>query len=75
MINEPGQSERQDRLAKLDKIKALAIKPYPAKCGRDCLIAEALVKFDELLNTQQSLTLAGRLRSWREHGNICFADL
>ena len=67
--------ERQDRLDKLAKIKAAGINPYPAKTNRDTMVAEVLENFNELSASQNQVILAGRLRSWRDHGNISFADL
>ena len=74
-MNEPKQSERQDRLDKLAKIKEAGLNPYPAKTNRDTLVGKVLANFDELNASQNQITLAGRLRSAREHGNISFADL
>ncbi len=73
--NEENQSERHDRLSKLSQIKDQGLKPYPAKTNRDTLVMETINNFDELLATAKPLTLAGRLRSTREHGNLSFADL
>lgn len=70
-----NHGEREDRLVKLSQIKEQGIKPYPAKTNRDTLVMEAINNFDELLATAKTITLAGRLRSTREHGNISFADL
>ena len=70
-----NHGEREDRLVKLSQIKERGIKPYPAKSNRDTLVMEAINNFDELLATAKTITLAGRLRSTREHGNISFADL
>lgn len=67
--------EREDRLFKLSQIKNEGISAYPAKSNRDTLVMEAINNFDELLATAKTITLAGRLRSTREHGNISFADL
>ncbi|MFH0951184.1 MAG: lysine--tRNA ligase [bacterium] len=74
-MNEVKQSERQDRLVKLNKIKELKLNPYPAKNSRSQMVGEALADFPKLEQSQQELTIAGRLRSMREHGNIAFADL
>ena len=71
----PKQSERQDRIARLQQIKDAGINPYPAKTNRDTMIAELLQNFDELSASQGKVIIAGRLRSLRDHGNISFADL
>jgi len=70
-----NHGEREDRLVKLSQIKNQGILAYPAKSNRDTLVMEAINNFDELLATAKTITLGGRLRSTREHGNISFADL
>jgi lysyl-tRNA synthetase class 2 len=70
-----NHGEREDRLVKLSQIKDQGISAYPAKSNRDTLVMEAINNFDELLATAKTITLGGRLRSTREHGNISFADL
>ncbi len=68
-------SEYNDRLAKLKKIKQLGLEPYPAQSGRDHLVSEVLAEFSKWQKTEKPLTIAGRLRSWRRHGNLSFAHL
>ncbi len=68
-------SERQDRLKKLEELKKLSLDPYPAKAQRDYDIHEVLDNFEKLSESQKTFSLAGRLRSKREHGNLAFADL
>jgi len=75
MIKNQKQSERQDRLERLRQIKEAGIDPYPAGCGRDMMINEVLTDFERLSANRTEATLAGRLRSWRDHGNISFSDL
>ncbi len=70
----PG-SEREERLKKLSGLQSVGINPYPATTQRDHSVAEVLDTFDNLQTTQTSVTLAGRLRSLRSHGNLSFADL
>ncbi len=57
------------RLDKLNKIKDLGVDPYPAKARRDQTIVEAREMLDN------SVVVAGRLRSVRPHGQIIFGDL
>jgi len=60
---------KQARIEKLEKLKALGIDPYPAKSVKTHTVAQCL-------NSEgKSVTTAGRLFSYREHGNIAFADL
>ncbi len=57
------------RLEKLDKLRSLGVNPYPATTKRTHTIAQALK--DE----GKKVSVAGRMMSYREHGNIAFADL
>lgn len=72
---EQHNQEREDRLKQLNAIKESGRDPYPAKSNRSHLTRQALNDFDSLNQEQQTITVAGRLRSLREHGNISFADL
>lgn len=60
---------RKTRLEKLEKLKNLGINPYPAKIKRTHTIKEVLSLEGE------KVAVAGRMMSYREHGNIAFADL
>lgn len=59
----------QIRQEKLEKLKALGINPFPYAFDKTHTIAQALVGEGKVVKT------AGRLFSFREHGNIAFADL
>lgn len=60
---------RKIRLEKLEKLKELGIDPYPASSNKKQTIAQCLDMEGKKVAT------AGRLFSFREHGNIAFADL
>ncbi|MDO8583374.1 MAG: lysine--tRNA ligase [bacterium] len=60
---------RKIRLEKLEKIKALGWNPYPASFDKKQTIADALKSEGKVVKT------AGKIFSYREHGNIAFADL
>lgn len=57
------------RIEKLEKLKALGINPYPASFDKQQTIADALKSLGKTVKT------AGKIFSYREHGNIAFADL
>lgn len=57
------------RLKKLKNIKRLGINPYPAKSGRKQEIFTARKMMGG------KVTVAGRIRSFRPHGKITFADI
>lgn len=68
-------NERSDRLKKLEEIKKIGLEAYPAKTSRDFIVSDFLLKFDELEKEKRSVTLAGRLRAKRVHGNLAFVNL
>jgi lysyl-tRNA synthetase class 2 len=68
-------NEREDRLRKLYNLKDLNINPYPAKVNRDTYVKEFINNFDKLNSEQKKVTIAGRIRSLRSHGNLTFVNL
>ena len=60
---------KNDRLEKLEKIRALGINPYPANFDKKNSINECIKSEGKIVKT------AGKLFSFRTHGNIAFADL
>ncbi|MCD4761898.1 lysine--tRNA ligase [bacterium] len=68
-------NERAERLLKLKELKKLGINPYPAKSDRSHKINEILSNFSELEKSNSQITIAGRLRSKRGHGNLSFLSL
>lgn len=61
---------RDERLRKLDELRALGINPYPAKATRTHNIHTIVSKFDGLEN--QSVTTVGRIKSIRKFGKLAF---
>ena len=61
---------RDERLKKLEKIKALGINPYPAKVERTIGAGEIASRFDEL--SGQLETVVGRITSLRKFGKLAF---
>lgn len=68
-------SEREERLKKLAELKKLNINPYPAKAHRTHSIGQILAEFEGLEGDKTEVSIAGRLRSLRGHGNLTFAHL
>lgn len=60
---------RKVRLEKLEKIKALGWNPYASSFDKKQTVADALKSEGKVVKT------AGKIFSYREHGNIAFADL
>lgn len=60
---------KEVRLEKIKKLKELGINPYPYSYDKTHTVAVALESEGKKIKT------AGRMMSYREHGNIAFADL
>ncbi len=70
---EPIENLREVRLEKVKQLKELGVDPYPADWDR----LEERVKNKEVssMSLGAEVVVAGRIRGWREHGSIIFADL
>ncbi len=64
------QDYRNERLRKLDELKALGINPYPADSHRTIGAGEVEPKFGELEGSTQ--TVAGRVLAIRKFGKLAF---
>ena len=69
----------QERLEKLERIRAAGINPYPYKYEVNAKAKEILEKHKDIQVGEHvetvSYSLAGRLMTIREHGKTCFAHL
>ncbi len=61
---------RKIRLEKVKKLRDLGIDPYPSTLDKK---PQAISKARE--KKGKSVSVAGRVMGWREHGNVVFADL
>ncbi|MFA6170883.1 MAG: lysine--tRNA ligase [Patescibacteria group bacterium] len=68
-------SERDERIKKLEELRAKGINPYPSRAQRTHLIKDVLGQFEKLEKDSSIITIAGRLRTIRAHGNLTFAHL
>lgn len=73
MINSRLDEIREIRLAKVARLRELGIEPYPAQSAKDHVNSDILGNFGEYEG--KTVTLAGRLMSFREHGNIAFGHI
>jgi lysyl-tRNA synthetase, class II len=67
--------EERDRLDRLASIIAKGIEPYPTKAQRSHLVSLFVDEFDQHETNQDEVTLVGRLRLFRKHGGLTFAQL
>lgn len=61
---------RDERLRKLDELKALGVNPYPAEAHRTHYARDIVSQFDELEN--KDVTVAGRVMAIRKFGKLGF---
>ena len=61
---------RDERLRKLNEIRAQGINPYPAKSWRNTKISEVVDHFEE--KQGQEVVIAGRITAIRSFGKIAF---
>jgi len=75
MASEKSRLEeiRKVRLEKVEKLREMGINPYPARTIKEVSNKEIVDNFGQY--NGKKLTIAGRLMSWREHGNIVFGHL
>lgn len=64
---------RDERLRKLDELKALGVNPYPAKANRTHTTGEIIDNFEKLEHT--TATVAGRIVGIRKFGKLAFVVL
>lgn len=72
-MNERLEDIIAGRKAKLEAIKKAGIDPYPSSTGRTHSNKQAADDFDGL--AEQQITLAGRIKSWRDMGKLIFAHI
>lgn len=69
------QEIRDERLKKLDALRAAGMNPYPVDSHRDMSNADAGTAFDDLEASGRKVHLGGRVMSLRGQGGIAFADI
>lgn len=67
--------EEQDRLGRLQKLRATGIDPYPTKGNRTMKVREFFDQFEWLQTSATPLTLVGRVRLLRPHGGLMFGQV
>ncbi len=67
--------ERADRVKKLENLKGKGINPYPSQCQRTDKISNILKIFDDLEKKEKEISIVGRIKSLRRHGNLTFVTI
>jgi lysyl-tRNA synthetase class 2 len=78
MSSELGTTEKElieNRLKKLDELKQLGVNPYPSRSDRNYMAADVQAKQDQLIKSEEEITVAGRIMAKRGHGKLSFVDL
>lgn len=63
---------RQNRIKKIELLKNIGVQSYPGKTKRTHTVSEAIDSYDSLFKKENEIVLAGRIRSFREHGKLTF---
>lgn len=63
------------RLQKVDELRAVGVEPYPTRAKRTHTSAQAIAEFEEDETKEVKVLLAGRIRSMRPKGKLCFAHI
>lgn len=63
------------RLQKVDELRAEGVEPYPTRAKRTHTSAQAIAEFEKDETKEVKVTLAGRIRSMRPKGKLCFAHI
>ncbi len=66
---------RKIRLEKLKKLENAGISAYPSKTKRTHTCEQALDDFLKIVKSEKEIIIVGRIKSLREHGELCFADI
>ncbi|MSU74804.1 lysine--tRNA ligase [Candidatus Kaiserbacteria bacterium] len=69
------QDIRDERLKKLEILKAAGMEAYPTSTARNTSIADLLDDFEALEKEGTAKTIVGRIMSLRGQGGIAFADI
>jgi lysyl-tRNA synthetase class 2 len=66
---------QQTRLAKLERLRAAGMEPFPPRAERSATAQQVLDDFEGLAERRQTLALVGRIVLRRVMGGSCFAQL
>jgi lysyl-tRNA synthetase class 2 len=70
-----GGQEREQRKAKLARLRALGVAPYAYRFQRTHSTAEAVAREAELAASGSAVALAGRVMALRGHGHTAFGHI
>ncbi len=65
----------KERKKKLKNLVEAGFNPYPSKSERTISVADALKNFDKISRSKKQISVAGRITSLRDQGNLIFIDI
>jgi lysyl-tRNA synthetase class 2 len=65
----------QQRIERLNKIKEMEVSPYPNRCERSHTIGSLIENQENLIETEEKVTITGRIVAMRRQGKIGFANI
>jgi lysyl-tRNA synthetase class 2 len=74
-MNEELAKEREIKIAKVERLRALGIKPYPYRFERTHQTEAIINNFDKLSGEKTNVRISGRLVAKREHGKTIFGQI
>ena len=69
------EEQRQARIDKLQRLRELEVNPYPYSFDRSHSLAELAATPEAFAESEQEVSVAGRIRGLRDHGKSIFADV
>ncbi len=70
-----GGREREERIKKLEKLRAMGVNPYPYRFSRTHRVGEAVSGGEELSSSDSRVALSGRITALRGHGHTSFGNI
>ena len=69
------EEQRQARIDKLQRLRELEVNPYPYSFDRSHSLSELLAGPEAFAESEEEVSVAGRIRALRDHGKSIFADI
>lgn len=67
---------RKQRLQKVEKLRKMGVDPYPPKGTKTKKNKYIVQNYDRKYHGKDKIeAVTGRIKSWREHGNLIFSDI
>lgn len=70
-----GIKERENRIEKLRNIREMGVTPYKYSYHRTHMISEITENADKLIESEEEVSVAGRIMAVRGHGHTSFGDI